>query len=264
MDLELEGRRALVTASSAGIGAAIARRLVDEGCAVLVHGRDPGRAEQVAAALRRRGGTVDVALGDLTVPESAAVVAEQADTWGTEVLVNNAGPFLEDEWDTAEPARWLRSVEDNVVSAVRLIRALTPAMRQRGWGRVINVGSRSATTPLPNMVTYSAAKAAVVSMTVSLAQHLAGSGVTANAVSPGVIVTDGMRRMFQARAREQGRSPDWADLEQEIVAGYAANPSGRLGTVNDIAAAIAFLSSPLAGYVNGIDLRVDGGITGVP
>lgn len=264
MDLELQGRRALVTASSAGIGAVVARRLVDEGCAVLLHGRDPQRAEEVAVALRRAGGTVDVALGDLTNQDSAAMVADQARAWGTEVLVNNAGPFNEDDWDTAEVAAWQRSAENNVISAVQLIRALTPRMRQRGWGRVINLGSRAATTPLPNMVTYSAAKAAVVSMTTSLAKHLAGSGVTANTVSPGVIVTDSMQQMFQTQARKQRRSPNWADLEQEIVDGYAANPSGRLGTAQDIAATIAFLASPLAGYVNGIDLRVDGGITGVP
>jgi NAD(P)-dependent dehydrogenase (short-subunit alcohol dehydrogenase family) len=114
------------------------------------------------------------------------------------------------------------------------------------------------------MVDYSAAKAAVVNMTTSLAQHLTGSGVTANTVSPGVIVTEGMRRMFQDRAAAEGWSAEWSKLEQRVVTEYAPNPTGRLGTGQDIAAVVAFLASPLAGYINGIDLRVDGGIAGVP
>ncbi|MGO4754556.1 SDR family NAD(P)-dependent oxidoreductase, partial [Streptomyces sp. 2MCAF27] len=203
MDLGLAGRRALVTASSGGIGATVARMLVGEGCAVLVHGRDPGRTGEVAQGLRDVGGTVEVVLGDLTDDEAAGKVAEQARAWRVDVLVNNAGPFVEHDWETAEPGAWLEAVNGNVLTAVRMIRALVPPMRERGWGRVINVGSRAATTPLPNMVEYSAAKAAVVNMTTSLARHLAGSGITANTVSPGVIVTEGMRRMFEEGAVER-------------------------------------------------------------
>jgi 3-oxoacyl-[acyl-carrier protein] reductase len=264
MDLDLAGRRALVTASSGGIGATVARMLADEGCAVLVHGRDPGRTGEVARELRAGGGTVEVALGDLTDDEAAGEVADQARAWGVDVLVNNAGPFAEHDWETAEPKSWLDAVNGNVLSAVRMIRALVPSMRERGWGRVINVGSRAATTPLPNMVEYSAAKAAVVNMTTSLARHLAGSGITANTVSPGVIVTDGMRRMFEEGAAARGWPQQWSELEPRVVAEYAPNPAGRLGTGEDIAAAVAFLASPLAGYINGIDLRVDGGIASVP
>ncbi|MEU5927221.1 SDR family NAD(P)-dependent oxidoreductase [Streptomyces antimycoticus] len=264
MDLDLAGRRAMVTGSSGGIGAAVAERLVDEGCAVLVHGRDPARVGEVAARLRAVGGVVGVAMGDLADEDAAGAVAEQALEWGVEILVNNAGPFSEHDWETAEPAMWLDAVNGNVVSAVRLIRALVPGMRERGWGRVVNVGSRAATTPLPNMVEYSAAKAAVVNMTTSLAQHLAGSGITANTVSPGVIVTDGMRQMFEDGAAARGWPGQWPELEPLVVAEYAPNPAGRLGTAADIAAAVAFLVSPLAGYINGINLRVDGGIASVP
>ncbi|WP_284466927.1 SDR family NAD(P)-dependent oxidoreductase [Actinomadura madurae] len=261
MDLGLSGRRALVTASSGGIGAAVARRLAGEGCAVLVHGRDEGRASEVAQSVR---GECDVVLGDLTDDEAAAEVAARARRWGVDVLVNNAGPFAEHDWETAEPSAWLDAMNGNVVSAVRLIRGLVPPMRERGWGRIVNVGSRAATTPLPNMVDYSAAKAAVVNMTTGLARHLAGSGITANTVSPGVIVTEGMRRMFEDRAAAQGRPAEWRELEPEVLAEYAPNPSGRLGTEDDIAAAVAFLASPLAGYINGTNLRIDGGITPVP
>lgn len=117
-------------------------------------------------------------------------------------------------------------------------------------------------TPLPNMVEYSAAKAAVVNMTTSLAQHLTGSGVTANTVSPGVIATDGLIAMFEQRLAREGKTDDLDERLAQMAHDYAPNPSGRLGTPEDIAAAVAFLASPLADYVNGTNLRVDGGITG--
>jgi NAD(P)-dependent dehydrogenase (short-subunit alcohol dehydrogenase family) len=158
---------------------------------------------------------------------------------------------------------WLEAMDGNVVSVVRLTKALLPTLRTAGWGRIVTVGTRGATIPLTNMVEYSAAKAAVVNLTVGLAQHLAGTGVTANCVTPGVIATDGLRRMFADRAEQAGWPRDWAELEPRIVADYAPNPAGRLGTGVDIAAVVAFLVSPLAGYVNGTEVRVDGGITPV-
>ncbi|MFI0479858.1 SDR family NAD(P)-dependent oxidoreductase [Actinomadura sp. 9N215] len=264
MDLELGGRKALVTASSGGIGAAVAARLAAEGCAVLVHGRDAERAGAVAAQVRSAGGTAEVVLGDLTDDDAAAEVAGRAAAWGVDVLVNNAGPVAEHDWDDAGPDAWLTAMDGNVLSAVRVIRAVLPGMRERGWGRVINLGSRAATTPLPNLVEYSAAKAAVVNLTTSLARHLAGTGVTANTVSPGVIVTTGMRKLFEDGAARRGWPQDWKDLEPLVAAEYAPNPTGRLGTPGDIAATVAFLASPLAGYINGIDLRVDGGLVPVP
>ncbi|TMR07525.1 SDR family oxidoreductase [Actinomadura soli] len=264
MDLELGGRKALVTASSGGIGAAVAVRLAAEGCAVLVHGRDAARAEAVAGRVRSAGGTAQVVLGDLTDDGAAAEVAGRAAAWGVDVLVNNAGPVAEHDWDDAGPAVWLEAMNGNVLSAVRVIRAVLPGMRERGWGRVVNLGSRAATTPLPNLVGYSAAKAAVVNLTTSLARHLAGTGITANTVSPGVIVTDGMRRLFEDGAARRGRPRRWDELEPLVTAEYAPNPTGRLGTADDIAATVAFLASPLAGYINGIDLRVDGGLVPVP
>ena len=110
------------------------------------------------------------------------------------------------------------------------------------------------------MVEYSAAKAALVNATGALARDLAGSGVTANVISPGVILTAGLRRMFEDRARSAGDQRSWEQLEPEVTSDYAPNPAGRLGRPDDIAAAVAFLASPLAGYITGSTLRVDGGI----
>lgn len=264
MDLYLAGRRALVTGSSEGIGAAIARQLAAEGCAVMVHGRDLTKAQTVVDEIGADGSLTDVVVGDLTDPAETLRLAERAAHWGVDILVNNAGPFADNDWDSATPESWLSMFDANVVSAARLVHALLPHLRELGWGRVINVGSRAATTPLPTMVEYSAAKAAVVNMTTSLAQHLGGSGVTANTVSPGVIVTEGMRRMFERRTAERAEAVSWQEIARDVVEQYAPNPTQRLGTPDDIADTVAFLASPRAGYLNGIDVRVDGGLTGVP
>ncbi|MFI9357530.1 SDR family NAD(P)-dependent oxidoreductase [Streptomyces lydicus] len=279
MDLRLAGHGALVTGSSSGIGTTIAETLADEGCDVLVHGRDAGAAAAVADRVAARGVRAEVVLGDLTEPGVAEQVALTARDFGAHILVNNAGPFAEHDWDSAQPSDWRAAFEGNVLPTVRVSQTLLPSLRANGWGRVITIGSRAVRTPLPNMVAYSAAKAAVVNMTTSLARHLAGTGVTANCVSPGVIVSPSMFRILQGQADEKGqadeanggggspgRGDDSADGpdEADLVAEYAPNPTGRLGRPEDIASAVAYLASPRADYVNGIELRVDGGITGTP
>ncbi|UYB39354.1 SDR family oxidoreductase [Streptomyces sp. Je 1-4] len=263
MDLRLAGHGALVTGSSAGIGATIAETLADEGCDVLVHGRNAGAAAAVAEQVAARGVRAEVVLGDLTEPGVAEQVALTARDFGAHILVNNAGPFAEHDWESSRPSDWRTAFEGNVLPTVRVSQTLLPSLRAHGWGRVITIGSRAVRTPLPHMATFSAAKAAVVNMTTSLARHLAGTGVTANCVSPGVIVTPSMYRMFEERAAEEDGPQDGPD-EADLVKEYAPNPSGRLGRPADIAAAVAYLASPLADYVNGIELRVDGGITGTP
>ncbi|MFD8544150.1 SDR family NAD(P)-dependent oxidoreductase [Streptomyces sp. NPDC059649] len=279
MDLRLAGRGALVTGSSSGIGATIAETLADEGCEVLVHGRNAGAAAAVAERVAARGVRTEVVLGDLTEPGVAEQVALTARDFGVQILVNNAGPFAEHDWESSRASDWRAAFEGNVLPTVRVSQTLLPSLRAHGWGRVITIGSRAVRTPLPNMVTYSAAKAAVVNMTTSLARHLAGTGVTANCVSPGVIVSPSMYRMFEERAADTTDMTDTAVEgngamaaegtagavdEADLVAAYAANPTGRLGRPEDIASAVAYLASPRADYVNGIELRVDGGITGTP
>jgi len=262
VDLLLAGRRALVTGSSAGIGAAIAERLASERCAVIVHGRRAEPAEQLADRIRIGGGHAEVLLADVSAGGGAARLADAALRAGpVDVLVANAGPFVEHRFAEATDEEWLTAFSANVLSAVGCARVLVPAMRRRGWGRIITLGTRGVATPLTNMVEYSAAKAALVNATGALARELTGSGVTANVVSPGVILTDGMRRMFEDRARAAGDGRSWAELEAEVTIDYAPNPVGRLGRPEDVAAAVAFLASPLADYITGNTLRVDGGIT---
>lgn len=266
MDLGLRGRRAVVTASSGGIGAAVAVALAGEGCAVLLHGRNAVAAEEVAGRVRETGAEVSVVLGDLLDDEAGRWVGAAALEFGAQILVNNAGPLAEHHWENASVEDWRAAFNGNVVTAARITQALLPSMRAHGWGRVVNIGSRAVVTPQSHLVEYSAAKAAVVNMTTSLAQHLAGSGITANCVSPGVISTPTFERMMAERSAGQWAAdrPGQALREAEIAAEYAPNPTGRLGRVEEIAHAVVFLASPLAGYINGVNLRVDGGITGTP
>lgn len=261
MDLQLRGKRAVVTGSSSGIGEAIAKTLAAEGVAVVVHGRREAEAKRVAGEITAKGGKAVVALGDLATDAGADVVAKIAEgLGGADILVNNAGAFPQKPWLDSTAAEWNDLYNQNVGSMVRLITRLVPGMKQRRWGRVISLASVVAAMPQAAMANYSATKAANLNLAVSLAKDLAGTGITSNAVSPGMIVTPGVEDMLKGMAPQFGLpADDFATLEQFAVKNMVPNPSARLGRVEDIAAAVTFLASPQAGYINGANIRVDGG-----
>jgi NAD(P)-dependent dehydrogenase (short-subunit alcohol dehydrogenase family) len=263
MDLRLAGRRALVTGSSSGIGAEIARMLGREGVRVVVHGRNIDRAQAVAAEIAAEGGRAATALGDLTVDTELGHVVSAAEAAfdGIDILVNGAGGTAVETahgWLDSPSDAWMHSYQQNAVSAVRLAQAFVPRMRERGWGRVIQLASRLADMPDPDFGPYSAAKAAVRNLTVSLAKELAGSGVTANAVAPSMIWTSLAAPYFKQLAQERG-SEDPRVGEEHAVKDLMRQPVRRGGRPADVAAAVCFLASPLADYITGSTLRVDGG-----
>lgn len=262
MDLQLRDKRALVTGSSRGIGRAIAIGLAQEGVAVVVHGRDAARAHATADAIVAAGGRAAVVLGELCDDAAATRTADDARAvfGGIEILVNNAGTALDAGWAEATPADWLTQYDTNVASAVRLIRTLTPPMRAGGWGRVIQIGSAANPNPLPARAAYSAAKAALANLTVSLAKELAGTGITANTISPGPTLTDGFREFARAFADHHGLD-DAAAATRVLIDGPLASPAARLAEPAEIAALVALVASPLGASINGANLRVDGGFT---
>lgn len=264
MDFHLTGKRALVTGSSSGIGNGIAQLLAAEGCAVVVHGRNVERAEANANAIRATGADVATAIGDLATDAGAAAVADAAEAafGGIDILVNNAGGGSEVEnpsWFTTPLPAWLATYEMNVMAASRLIHRFTPAMKERGWGRIIQIGSMAGTVPTSAQPDYAAAKAAMLAMSLGLSKALKGSGVTVNTVTPGMIWTEGLQQFLRDFADKRG----WESIDQ--AADHILKGTGqtvlRIGQPEDVANAVAFLASPNADFVNGVNIHMDGGGT---
>lgn len=256
MDLQLQDKRALITGSTGGIGGAIAKTLAEEGAIVVVQGRRETEAKRVADEIIAAGGKALIAIGDLATDTGAeAVVTATLDTLGSiDILVNSAGIEHTDDWFQTNAATWMEIYNLNVAGTVRLTNRFVPEMRERGWGRIISIASGNASRPLGNQGAYSASKAAVVNLSISLANALANTGVTSNAISPGMIWTE----MIDKVADEMGIPKNRTEREQKLGE-WAQNPSGRMGRVEDIANAVTFVASPKADYINGANIRVDGG-----
>lgn len=268
MDLQLKGKTALVTGSAKGIGEAIAKTLAREGATVVVHGRDKTQAERVLGAIIAAGGKGCAVTGDLTHDEEVAQLVEQAERQAGPVgiLINNAGGSAgsKESWPDTRPASWAAAYDRNVLGALRISTRLLPRMRQAQWGRVINISSLAATMPPVSAPDYSAAKAAMNAMTVSLAKSVAADGITVNAVSPGTAHSAALDVRFREVAAERGLADPngpWREIERAVLPVFANIPVGRVARLEEIADAVAFLSSPLAGYITGVNLRIDGGMS---
>lgn len=264
MDLGLHGKRAMVTGSTSGIGAATARMLAAEGALVVVHGRNAERAEAVRADIERAGGQAAVALGDLGNDRDAQVATDAALAafGGIDILVNNLGQFepFAPVWTDATPAEFAATYEANVIAAVRTIRAALPGMKERGWGRIINISSGAYTQPPPDFPTYGPSKAALVNLSVGLARSLPNTGITVNTISPGNVLTEAMKDNLP----KIGAAAGWPEtgieaIEQRFVAERWPSPAGRMGRVDEIAALICFLASRHSAYITGTNYRIDGG-----
>ena len=274
MDLELQGKRALVTGSNSGIGAAIARTLAAEGASVVIHGRDEARCRAVADEIAAQGGVAHVAVGDLATESGCARVGDAVSALlgGVDVLVNNAGgranhqrrpgdagtpnlPWLETPWSD-----WSATFEQNVGATVRMIQRLVPGMKERGWGRVIQIASASASQAEPDLADYQAAKAALIHISASLARTLARTGITVNTVSPGTIQTAGVVETFTRWARELGwNADDWDEVERRFATDLIPISTEHFGRPEDVGRLVALLASPLSGYTTGANYRIDGG-----
>ncbi len=261
MGLRISGKRALITGSTSGIGEQIAKTLASEGVSVVIHGRREAEARRVAKEILDAGGKAAVAIGELSSDHEAAEVvkASLAAFGGIDILVNNAGAFPMKKWLDSTAAEWTDLYNANVGSVVRLVTQLVPAMKERHWGRVVMLGSFLGPVPDAIVPNYGATKMANISQAVSLAKELAGTGVTSNTVSPGPIRTPGMEDGVRQMMEAQGQTYDFAAFEAYYVK-EAKLPAGKIGSPVDIANAVAFLVSPLADFITGTNLRVDGGM----
>lgn len=251
MDLGIHGKRAFVSGSNRGTGAAIADTLEAEGVIVIRHGNDRDQAIGKWAS------------GDLCTDEGAESVAAQLlEGGGVDILVNNYGAAAVGRWDTLTTADWLEMFQRNVMSAARLIQMLTPRMKENGWGRVIQLGTIGSFQPNKVMPHYYASKGALANLTVSLSKELARTGITVNTISPGLIHTSELEDHYRVAAKKHGWGDDWAEIERHIVSRDFPNPSGRIATRDDIANAVTFVASEKASFINGQNLRVDGGALG--
>ncbi|MDX1662747.1 MAG: SDR family oxidoreductase [Candidatus Promineifilaceae bacterium] len=266
MDLQLEGKVALVAASSQGLGFALARQLVKEGAQVTICGRDlqtlqaavaqlQGMAEDRAPAV---GGASGLA-ADVTEPEAAAhLVAHTVERFGClDILVTNAGGPPAGTFDTTSREMWEHALDLTLMSAVDLIREALPHLRQSNSPAVLTITSVSVKEPLPGLLLSSAIRPAVAGLTKTLASELGPEGIRVNSILPGWTRTERVDELLAYRAEESG-----ATIEEELAKITDGIPLGRIAEPEEFARVGAFLVSPAASYVTGVMLQVDGGSYG--
>ena len=258
MDLQLKGKRALVTGSTAGIGYAIAAGLAREGARVIVNGRgEDGVAKALAALRAETGGDLAGFAGDLARADAAEAVVRQHPE--IDILVNNLGIFEPKPFEDIPDADWLRFFEVNVLSGVRLARYYLPLMRDKNWGRILFISSESAVNIPVEMIHYGMTKTAQVAVARGLAESVAGTGITVNSILVGPTASEGVTSFIEGMARQQEVTP--AQVEKEFF--QHVRPSSllkRFEKPEEVAAVVAFVASGRGGIINGAAVRADGGV----
>jgi len=259
MDLHLEGKRTLVTGSTAGIGFAAALGLAREGADVIVNGRTEARAQAAAQRIREQvpGATVRSVAADLAGAEGCDALIQAVPD--LDVLVDNVGIFEPKPFEEIADADWLRFFETNVMSGVRLSRHYLKGMRERDWGRIVFVSSESGLQIPPEMIHYGMTKTAQLAIARGIAETTAGTGVTVNSVLPGPTRSEGVATFVDRMAQQRGI--DFATMEREFF--ETARPSSllrRFASVEEVASMIVYVCSAAASATNGAALRVDGGV----
>lgn len=258
MDTSLRGKRALVCGSTQGIGKASSMQIASLGADVTLMARNEASLRAVVAELPNEGQDHNFIVADFKDPDSvkAAVMGVAGGGGTVHVLVNNTGgpkggPILD-----ADPQEFIDAISMHVVCGQILVQALVPGMKDAGYGRIINIISTSVKAPIPGIGVSNATRGAVASWAKTLAGELAPFGITVNNVLPGFTDTARLTELFKAKAKRIGSTVD--AVREAAIAGI---PAGRLARPEEVGAAVAFLATPAASYINGINVPVDGGRT---
>lgn len=255
MDLGIKGKRALVCASSKGLGLGCARALAEAGVDLVMNARGPEALEVAAQAIRDDFGVkVETVAADVTTENGRQVVLEAGRD--VDILVTNAGGPPPGLWSDWERDDFIRALDANMLTPIALMKALMPAMMERGWGRVINITSQSVKAPIPQLGLSNAARTGLTGYVAGTARQVAAKGVTINNLLPGIHATDRADALDGGVAKAQGISLDEARARRA-----ASLPVGRYGTAAEFGAACAFLCSTHAGFIVGQNILLDGGAT---
>jgi 3-oxoacyl-[acyl-carrier protein] reductase len=259
MDLQLKGKTALVLAASKGLGKACATTLAAEGVNVVIGARNPDTLNAAAKEIRAqtKGRVLAIPI-DVLQPKDAEkiITATVSEFGGLDILINNAGGPPFGKFESFDESAWQSAFELTLLSAVRFSRLAIPYLRKSGSGRIINITSLTVLTYLPHSVLSTSLRMGVVGMAKLLSEELGPDHITVNNVAPGLILTDRVKDTLQPRP---GVS------EEELLAERAKSiPLGRIGRPEELAAVVAFLASPLAAYITGATIPIDGGATRKP
>lgn len=258
MDMQLATKRAFISGSTQGIGYSIAKALLDEGVSVVINGRTKRRVESAVQKLRSEvpGGTVSGIAADFSNPVEVQDLLESIGT--VDILVNNVGLFDVRPFEDVSDDDWSGYFDVNLMSGVRLSRALLPRMLDAGWGRVIFISSESGVNVPADMIHYGVTKAGMLALGNGLAKLTRGTGVTVNSILGGPTYSDGVAETVERIAEMQQLATD--DLKTMIIGGNQTSLIQRFITPDEIANLAVFLASPLSSATNGAAVRADGGV----
>lgn len=257
MDTELNGKIALVTGSFRGTGLKIAEILRDKGATVILHGFRRNEVEKAASEASFEHSIS----ADIHTDQGAQELFEilLAKHQRIDLLINNHGSYAVGQWGAISIEEWMEIYQKNTLSAVRLIRLALPEMKKQQFGRIVQIGTVGSFSPSRTMPHYFASKAALASIAVSLAKEAYHCGITVNTISPGLMKTSELELYYREKAAKKGWGKTWEEIEKAIVEHDYPNPVGRIGRCEDIGYLVAFLCSQQAAFINGQNIRVDGG-----